>query len=149
MAEAEVVALVIYDSVLFNRTGQVRRWADAVERGFVFNAKKAAPSRSGALRAGIWGNVERIGPVHLQTIIQSDSEHTMYVLKGTTGPIMTDRMWEEGERKAMKLRPGGGYPEQYAFTVEGQFPNNFFEKAAEATARRHPSLRGFDPDFVF
>ena len=41
----ELEAVVIYDSVLFNRTGQVRRWAEAVQRGFVANARAAAQVR--------------------------------------------------------------------------------------------------------
>jgi hypothetical protein len=144
--------LVVYSSVLFDVGRDVRRWAEATERGFTYNAKEAAPSRSGHLRANIWGYVERIGPKHLQTIIRSDAHYTMYVLGGTQGPIMSDSVWnEEEEQYPMILRHGtlGGKKGSAfgkAWVVSGQSPQNFFADAAEATARRHFSLRGFEPD---
>lgn len=85
--------LVIYDSVLFGVGHNVRRWAEAVERGFTLNARMLAPARTGELKAGIHGEVRRVGPKHLETIIYSDAPHSLYVLKGTTGPIMSNRMW--------------------------------------------------------
>lgn len=160
-----LTAVVIYDSVLFNRTGQVRRWADALERRFTFNAQQAAPVRSGELRAGIFGEVIRIGPRHLQTSIASTAPHSMYVLRGTEGPIFSDLAWAnggslvEGERDEltgiyiqhgyMKLRAGNGYGSLYRLSVSGQESQNFFQTAARQTAARHPSLRGFDPDFRY
>lgn len=148
-------AVVIYDSVLFNRTGQVRRWADGVERGFTRNAILHAPARSGALRAGIHGYTERVGPKQIQAIIESTADHTWYVLQGTTGPIVSSRLWGDwliGDpipRKAPAmgpLPPYGGHRGGYRKVVSGQEANNFFDAAAEATARTHPSLRGFHPD---
>lgn len=174
MAGYELTALVIYDSVLFNRGGQIRRWADRVERRFTTNAQQEAPIRSGELRAGIFGTVNRIGPKHLDTRIYSTAPHTMYVLKGTTGPIMSRRMWgfrsrtgldlPRGGRTAgglpemgflrregylLRVRAGNGYPQRFAISVSGQEANNFFGRAATATARRHPSLRGFNPGFGY
>lgn len=157
-----VDALVIYDSRLYGRTGQVRRWAERVERRFTFNAIQAAPERSGDLRAGIFGNVDRIGPNRLETTIASTADHTMYVLKGTTGPIMSDELWAQGGidgaiaalpegepiRGWMRLRPGNGFGVMFRLEVSGQRPQNFFAEAAAATARRHSSLRGFSPETV-
>jgi hypothetical protein len=171
-------ALVIYDSVLFNRTGQVRRWANSLERRFTYNAQQMAPERSGELRAGIYGTVNRVGPRHIETLIYSTAPHTLYVVKGTTGPIMSNRLWgfrgrtgldlPRGGRMsgsiydarpnmpwlkahgyALKLRAGGGFPQLHALSVSGQEANNFFADAATATARRHSSLRGFTPGYGF
>jgi hypothetical protein len=148
---AELEAVVIYDSVLFNRTGQVRRWADSLERNFTNAARAAAPARSGELVAGIHGYVERIGPRHLQTIVMSEAPHSLYVLAGTTGPITSTRLTNaKGTGPAMlRLKPGGGYPALFREAVAGQEANNFFAVAARATARRHPSLAGWDPDFGY
>lgn len=159
---AELTALVIYDSRLYDRPGQVRRWAERVERRFTINAIQAAPMRSGDLRAGIYGNVDRIGPNRLETVIASTAEHTMFVLKGTTGPIMSDFLWAQGGiegaiaatpegepiRGWMTLAPGNGFGQTFELEVSGQQPQNFFAEAARATARRHSSLRGFSPETV-
>lgn len=178
--DMELSGLVIYDSVLFQVGHHVSRWANSVERGFVMNAREAAPMRSGELRAGIHGESFRSGPKHWEVHIHSDAEHTMYVLRGTTGPIMSTRMWGfrtrtglmfprggsvgRGSERNMGLpnipflkergyllnvRAGNGFPQRYMVKVRGQRPNNFFAPAADATARRHPSLRGFNPGFEF
>lgn len=170
-------ALVIYDSRLFNRTGHVREWAERLERRFVANSKQAAPKRTGLLAGSIWGVVNRVGPVHLETLIHSDAPYSLFVLKGTTGPIMANRLYrfqgrtgiefprggrryvngrfvpEMGFLKAnnylLKVRAGNGFPQTYRISVSGQEANNFFADAATATARRHSSLRGFDPGYGF
>lgn len=182
--QVELGAVVVYDSVLYNRTGQVRRWADALNARFVLNAKNAAPMRSGELRAGISGEVTRIGPRHLQTVIESAAPHSLYVLRGTTGPIMSRRMWGFSQKfphliaprgamffgsnvagspsqgrinmqwmrengYALRLRPGKGFGTTYALAVSGQEANNFFGVAADRTAVRHPSLRGFSPGYGY
>jgi len=176
---AEEVALVLYDSVLFNRTGHVGRWAESTNRGFTENAQRAAPVRSGELREGIHGEAYRTGTKHWEVVIHSDAPHSLYVLKGTTGPIMSNRMWgfrnnpatasapyglPRGGRDldgrpnmrwlhangyALKLRPGNGFPTMYKLKVRGQEANNFFAVAADKTAIRHPSLRGFNPGFGY
>jgi hypothetical protein len=146
-----ITKLVVYDSVLFNRTGQVRRWADAVQVRFTANAISEAPlnkrplkSRSstlpvGGLKAGISGDVTRIGPRMLQTDISSSAPYSLYVIKGT-GPVISPT------RKAFMTLPAnpgyGGH--QRAKTVSGQKPNDFLTRAGAITARRHPSLRGFE-----
>jgi len=99
--------IVIYSSVLFEVGHNIRRWADSVERGFVLNAKQAAPARTGELRAGIWGEVHKVGTKNLETVIHSDAPHTMYVLRGTTGPIMSNRMWRFHNNPAYANVPGG------------------------------------------
>jgi hypothetical protein len=147
--------MVIYDSVLFNRTGQVRRWAEAVERRFTMNARDAAPLNKravktlgappvGTLKAGISGNVTRIGPRHLQTDIVSSAPYSLYVIRGT-GTITSGSPDIEDWRSWMYVPPNpgfGGVTRQQ--TVSGQAPNNFLGTAARLTAARHPSLRGFN-----
>lgn len=149
-------SLVIYDSVLFQRGHMIHRWANSVERRFVVNAKQAAPKRSGELAGGISGETFKSGPKHWQVHVHSDAPHTMYVLRGTTGPIMSNLGWAGGEvdergrlRGYMRLQPGNGYGVLYRWSVSGQAANNFFDKAADATARRHPSLRGWDPAYGY
>lgn len=173
---ASDVALVLYSSVLFDRVGPpstVRAWAERLERRFTANAKEFAPIRSGELRAGISGEVTRTGSHQLDTIIRSDAPHSLYVLKGTTGPIYSRRMFGfrgrtglryprggafiVGARQVpnipflrergylLKVRAGRGFPQRYAVSVSGQEANNFFLAAASATAMRHSSLVGFAP----
>lgn len=165
------VSLVLYDSVLFQYGGKVHRWANSLERGYVANATRYAPKRSGELAAGIRGETVQYGPKHWQVHIHSEAQHTMYVLRGTTGPIMSRRMWGfrnrtglryprgamedpsmpyttrikfdwlKGQGYMLKVRPGNGYGLRYSVSVKGQKPNNFFADAHDATARRHRSLR--------
>lgn len=177
----ELTALVVYDSRIFYHGSHVSRWANAVERRFVTNARQAAPVRSGELAANIHGESFRSGVRHWDVHIHSDAEHTMYVLRGTTGPIMSNRMWAFRSRTGLRfprggrippsaatrwnelprmdflrqnyyllrVRAGKGFPETFRISVEGQEANNFFADAADATARRHPSLRGFSPGYGF
>ena len=149
------VRLVIYDSILFNRTGQVRRWADGVERRFTRNARDAAPLNKravktrgappvGSLKAGISGNVTRIGPRHLQTDIVSSAPYSLYVIRGT-GTITSGSPDPANWRSWMYVPPTagfGGITRQQQ--VRGQQANNFLNVAARLTAARHPSLRGFN-----
>lgn len=171
--KAEVVAVVVFDSILYNRTGTIGRWAERTERRFTLNAKKYAPERSGELRAGIDGRINRVGKRQLITTISSHAPHSLYVLKGTTGPIMSRRMWGFQARTGLRLprggrmgngapdmrflkangyllkvRAGNGYSQHYALSVDGQTANNFFNEAAEATARTNSSLRGFHPGVI-
>lgn len=146
----ELVGLVVYDSVLFNRTGQVRRWADSVERRFTLNAIQEAPFNKrpnkgptalppGSLKASIHGSVTRVGPRHLQTDISADVPYALYVIEGTTGPITAT------SAPYMKLPSNPGYGTRTRLNVvSGQRANNFLGRAAAATALRHPSLRGFE-----
>lgn len=101
---AEITKIVVTDSVLFGATGDVGRWARAVERNFTRNAIEEAPTGAtsgrvnksranaaypvGSLKASISGEVTRIGVRHLQTIISVDVPYALYVIKGT-GPIFS------------------------------------------------------------
>lgn len=170
--------LVLYDSVLFQYNGKVGRWARSLERGFTHNAQQAAPVRSGELRAGIHGHAQHTGPRHWTMEVFSDARHTLFVLRGTTGPIMANRLYRfqartgiefprggrtytpgrgflpkkdflQANNYMLRVRAGNGFPENYQISVSGQDANNFFADAATATARRHSSLRGFSPGYNF
>lgn len=91
--EAGFTSLVIYDSRLFNPGSLVSRWAGRVKRRFEEHAIQEAPMRSGELKAGIHGESFRAGTKHWEVHIHSDAPHTLYVLEGTTGPIMSNRLW--------------------------------------------------------
>lgn len=146
---ARITRMVIYDSVLFNRTGHVRRWADGVERKFTLNAIAAAPFNKrinkshrdrrppGALKASIHGDVDRIGPVHLQIVCSADVPYATFVLRGTR-PIITPR---NGPFLRLPVNPG--FTRTQHKSVRGQHAQNFFAEAALATERTHRSLRGF------
>lgn len=156
---------------MFQYGGDVHRWANSLERGYVANAKRYAPRRSGELAGKIHGETFKYGSRHWQVHVHSDAPHTMYVLRGTTGPIMSRRMWGFRNRTGLnyprgamvnpkmpyttrikfdwlksqgymlKVREGNGYAQRYSVKVRGQAPNNFFADAHDATARRHRSLR--------
>jgi hypothetical protein len=150
----DLTSLVIYDSVIFQPGSHVSRWAYSVERGFVRNAKRYAPERTGELMAGIEGEAFKSGPKHWEVHIHSFAEHTLYVLGGTRTPITSSRgmiRYKNGKMgpAMMRLKPYGPYPRIYRAKVRGQEANNFMEEAAEATARTHSSLRGFHPDYGF
>ena len=93
---AEFEKVVIYDGSLYQRGGLVFSWMQKVVNEFEGNAKRFAPVRSGRLREGIFGSAEHIGPRLNEGSIESTAPHSLYVLLGTTGPIMTDAMWAAG-----------------------------------------------------
>lgn len=167
------IAVVTYSSVLFNVGGNCRRWANRVEHRFTNAAQQFAPARTGVLRAGIKGTVYRTGPHHVIADIWSEAEYSLYVLRGTTGPIRARRLHNFRGRTGLqyprgtyityqgrqiglekplrergyllRVRAGNGHPQRYMEEVEGQDENNFFAAAAQETAFRHPSLRGWAP----
>jgi hypothetical protein len=170
---AEVTGIVVTDTKLFNRTGDVGRWAEKVNLAFVRHALAEAPVSSGegqrrwparaqtsiypgALRDSIEGEVVRVGPRQLQTTVSVNVFYALYVIKGT-GTIFskTARIpaGEPGAGQFQELEGGqqGGMrlPSQPwigAITrqrVRGQSPNNFLGRAFDATARTHSSLRGY------
>jgi hypothetical protein len=179
MAKARLVALVMYDERMYQGRGHiVYDWGKRIERRFTATAIAEAPMRSGELKAGISGSMTRTGIRQLQTVIRSDAPHSIYVLKGTQGPIMSNRLYRFQGRTGLFLprggfvrqggravgidkeflkskgymlyvRPGAGFGGQHMISVSGQEANNFMGRAAQAVARRHSSLRGFTPGTRF
>lgn len=158
--------LVLYDSVLFGIGHNVRRWADAVERRYTANAIAFAPVNKrlnksswdaefppGSLKASITGQVDRIGPKHLQTTISVNVPYALFVIEGTGEIFPKESKWLR-----LPFNAGFGHKagtdEEFVGTaslhrsVRGQKPNNFLLLAHEATALRHPSL-GRNPGAVF
>lgn len=168
--QAEIVGIVVTDTKLFNRTGDVGRWAARVETAFTLHAIEEAPSGEstnrvhksranaawpvGSLKANIHGDVARVGLRQLQTTISSDAPYSLYVLRGT-GMIFSKSArvpkGEPGAGQFAELEGGGMYiPSNPGWgrsrirqRVRGQKPNDFLGRAFDATARTHSSLRGF------
>lgn len=154
MASARLTSVVIADDRLYVPGGMAWRWVRKVTLRFSREAKRAAPRRSGELRAGIRSTTPRSYYKTIRGTIRSDAPHSLFVIHGTTGPIYTNAGW------AMRVMPipstmrpavpigknrmiGKGFtPIMYAPSVSGQRPNNFFLIAWARTGRAHPAIRG-------
>lgn len=147
---AAIRKVVVYDSVMYNRGHNVRRWAEAVERRFTryaieeapMSTRPKAPNRApaGHLKSSISGVVTRPGPRRLVTRINVGAYYATYVLRGT-GPII------DAGGKPMKIwnaypTPKEAGPYFFRRAVAGQPKNDFLGRAHDRTALRHPSLRG-------
>lgn len=156
MHYAGISKLVLYDSVLFQRTGSpssIWTWAERLEARFTMYAREEAPLNKreakstwrglgaypvGSLKFSLRGDVDEIGPKQLRTTISANVPYALYVLRGT-GPFI----WPDSG-DYMTLPPNLGYHNRRAAVVSGQSANNFLARAARRTAARHPSIRGFD-----
>lgn len=98
MAQAVLVKTVIFDQDLYKSGHMVNRWLGLMTSRFAEHARHYAPERTGRLREGISGEHRQVGERQVEGTIESTAPYTMYVLRGTTGPIMT--------RKAF-ANPGG------------------------------------------
>jgi len=104
--EMTTVTVVVTDSKLYGRTGDVGRWAARVEEAYTAHAIAEAPHGGdqpgpgtrgarwnksfknekwpvGSLKANISGEVERVAVRHLITTVTSGAPYSIYVLKGT------------------------------------------------------------------
>lgn len=86
------------DSRDLYKTGHMaNRWFRSLMGQLHTNVVNAAPVRSGDLVDGIGEDVVAHAEQHyLDGYLWSEAPHTMYVLRGTTGPIMARRLWEAG-----------------------------------------------------
>lgn len=168
---AEITGIVVTDTKLFNRTGDVGRWAARVEVAFTAHAIEEAPTGAstgrvnksranagepvGSLKAGISGSVNRVGPRQIETIVASSASYSLYVIKGTSTIFSKTARIPAGESGAgqfAELGPGQGMylpanpvpggSAKMRQRVSGQKANNFLGRAFDATARTHSSLRG-------
>jgi hypothetical protein len=96
MAEGEVVLAHIDSSSLYRSGHMVNRWFGALSQQLETNVSAAAPYRAGELKAGIAHEMVRTGDHEITTVLWSEAEHTMYVLRGTRGPIMAKGLWAAG-----------------------------------------------------
>lgn len=162
--------VVIVDDSMYHGKGIVIRWVGIVTRSFARAATAEAPRRSGRLKAGIHAGTPRNAARKVvQGTISSSARHTMFVLRGTHGPIMSNALWAIGGpgnpgawriyeykdlrgRKRTRLVPKKGMqmavgrnpwpPVSPKFVVSGQSANNFMARAWTITAAKHPALRG-------
>jgi hypothetical protein len=151
--------VVVFDEKMYRGNGLVRRWIIKVGGKFGRAARRNAPFRSTELRKGIHGNVSRKGARVLDYTIRSDAEHTMYVIRGTTGPIMTTQGWANrahghmvnGKRlpghfmpipkhKGMPAKRHGGEDFNFLTRVRGQKAQNFFLDAWKVVHRQHRAI---------
>lgn len=163
---ASLGPVIVFDEKMYHGSGTVRRWADRLAGNFTKNAVIEAPEHTGQMKQQIEGTVTSAGPKQISMTIASNAPYSLYVLKGTTGPIMANRAWNtmaatglsfgqisrkkksKGEsigppRRGMFLKFEGydGLP-HFAASVSGQEANNFLGRAWVKTARTHPSIRG-------
>ena len=158
---AEITNIVVYDSVLFGRTGDVGRWARRVENRFTLHAWEEAPdgwdsgyinkSRrnamfpAGSLKESVMGDVRRVGVRHFVTTISVNVPYAMFVIGGTNDifPTENSRARFKDGSPALYLPPNNGHTRTRHRWVSGQESNNFLQKAGARTARTHRSLQGF------
>lgn len=158
--------LVLFTDQLYRPGGMVFGWVRKITNRYAREARAAAPVRSGALKASIRGGAPR-NPFAktVQGTISVGTDHWLYVVKGTHGPIMSDAAWASGGPKYMmvpymrsngkiSLRPTPmpGHmmavgrnpwpPVSPMGKVKGQAANNFLETAWRRTARDHRAIRG-------
>lgn len=166
----EVYAIVVTDTQLFGRTGDVGRWARRVEAKFTATAKAEAPDGrvsglihksawtkrhqgnhpAGSMKRKISGDVVRVGPRHLQTTIKVDVPYALFVIRGTPARIYAkSARIPAGQPGGGRFTKGGMFiPGNRGFSanrrqwVRGQAPNNFLGRAFDITAISHSSLRG-------
>lgn len=143
--------VVVFDQTMYHGNGVVHRWMETITHKFEAEAIRAAPIRSGRLKAGIHATVRTVGEREIEGLIESRSTHTMFVLRGTGSSL------GKGKRglilptngPLLRIRAGYGHGKWVGPYVHGQQPNNFLVKAWRATARNHTSIRGVTvPAFI-
>jgi hypothetical protein len=165
MAVSFIGRVEVFDAKLYAPGGQVNVWVHKLGYRFAANARAAAPIRSGVLKRGIRAGFRKRTTKQIVATIGSTAPHTMWVLRGTKGPIMSDAVWaaggtvqpwmfemvngrpvpKPGFQMAVGRNLGGapvGAPVTPMFYVSGQRSQNFFYTAWVKTAVRHPSIRG-------
>lgn len=113
-----LVKTVVFDQSIYRRFGMANRWLAEMTDEFTGFAIAFAPERSGELRAGIHGDTSQVGERQIEGTIASEANHTMFVLGGTTGPIMSTKLWAAGgdPEAAFQLLWGSIDPETGTFT---------------------------------
>lgn len=91
-----LVKTVVFDQSIYRRYGMAHRWLTSMTNEFTAFAEGYAPVRSGELVEGIHGDTEQVGERQIEGTIASEANHTMFVIAGTTGPIMADKLWAAG-----------------------------------------------------
>lgn len=150
--------LILYEAQLFSSRSNVGRWSKSVARTYGRYARQYAPvnkrsnkstwtylapySYVGALRDSISTSDERVAPKRRVVTLTVDVPYAMAVIQGTGGPA-SEITGHGGGR--MNLPPNPKFGVGNRRIVSGQDPHPFLDRAGTSTARRHPSLRGFNP----
>jgi len=93
MATGVLVHTVVFDQAIYKPSGIVGRWMAGLTIKFETNARLLAPERTGRLKAGIHASSRPVGERQVEGLIGSSAPYSLFVLQGTTGPIMTTRAW--------------------------------------------------------
>lgn len=122
---AELGAVTVFDELLYRPGGMVHRWMTLMTTRFEGHAKRAAPERTGTLRAGITANAIPVGPKQMRGTIASNAPYSLYVLRGTGFPergrggrIYSKKGWAAGgdEEAAYETLWGSIDPHTKKFT---------------------------------
>jgi hypothetical protein len=143
MAEAVITKIVVFDEGMYHGNGLVGRWMNLITDRFGREARHYAPVRSGQLRDGIFSYAHQIGPRQVQGIIESTSPHTMYVLEGTTGPIMSDVGWATqgvGAYRTVTIYRGPGH--RFSYTPQEGYTRGTMQRANPGFFMRIPAWGG-------
>lgn len=122
---------------MFLPSGEIGQERDRLRYWSQSYARKFAPSRTGALRASIWGDRQGSNGLRARFTLVTYSPYGLYVDQGTTGPIV-------GRGSAMVLYQGPRLvPARYAHTagwlvpdVRGQRAKKFLERGLQAAMVR-------------
>lgn len=166
---AELVFVRVNSADLYKTGHMANRWFGQISRQLSVNTRAAAPSRTGTMKKGIHTNMHAVPQARRMEIDWwSEVPYTLYVLRGTTSPIMARGLWEVGGQPAaaftkdpekgwvgvrgrwMRVRPA---PFSYyakpthRLYVAGQRRNNFLSRGWRKTAIRHAVMRP-TPNFI-
>lgn len=152
----ELRAVEIHDEVLFLPGGEIARWVYGVASELHFYTEREAPLNKrpnktsgepppGHLISMLESDVTQVGKVFSITE-NSRAHYTRYVIHGT-GTIFARgeggrfASAEEGGGMYLPANPGYGRG-RWRQRVRGQRANNFLGRGYDATARKHPALKG-------
>lgn len=149
--------VIVVDDRLYVGNGVVARWLRGIGTELYAHVLARTPERTGALRAGIRLDHQRLGRKIISATVESTAPHTTYVIHGTVGngvgyiyttrgranPTTVGRMLSgefvvdppTGLWLVLSDARGGRY-----LRVHGQRQNNFLAKGYNDTARTHRSL---------
>lgn len=97
MATGFFTRIAIADERLYHDGGDVKEWLRGVGKEMSRNSKAACPVRTGNLKRSVRMSIRgSLGVKLVETTIGTNMPYANYVLKGTTGPIMSDKLWSYG-----------------------------------------------------
>lgn len=114
MAEGVIVSIDVFSERLYRGRGDVKKWVDLITDRFTRETRKyviRSSTRSGELARGIHSSTKTVGPHQVLGTWMSEAPHTLYVLRGTTGPIQTN---------AHFANPGGAFKLEWVTLKRGR-----------------------------